>query len=347
MTYANLTNPSNRFAVKNFMYRSNRPGQAIGYGKAMMIFHMLRHEVGDEVFWQVLANMAEKHMFSRINWGDFANHFSTATGRDLRPFFNQWINRTDDLRLQLTQVTLEQTENGWLTRGVLQQNVVPYRLLVNIRLDNHQKQRNQAIRINSEQHKFSITTPWRPEQITVDPDIDLFRLMDPAEIPSTVASIRGSTRLMAVVAERLSPIPAARRTLLAGLRQASIPVVTADQVTTEQLTRHDLLIFGVNDWLMPMVSTGEMISELLGHHQTGAATTAESAGVIVTRNPYQPERHAAWFVSDGSKYVASVARRIPHYGRYGQLFFSDGNNQLKELSLPTTSPLQKTFIQDD
>ncbi len=347
MTYANLTNPSNRFAVKNFMYRSNRPGQAIGYGKTMMIFHMLRHEVGDEIFWQVLANMAEKHMFSSINWGDFANHFSTATGRDLHPFFNQWISRTDDLRLQLTQVTLEQTDSGWLTRGVLAQNDIPYQLLINIRLDSPDDQHNQTIRINREQHNFSITTPWRPELMTIDPDIDLFRLMDPAEIPSTVASIRGSTKLMAVVADRLTPVPAARRTLLAGLRQASIPVVTADQVTTEQLTRHDLLIFGVNDWLMPPVDAGEWLSKLLEQSETGTTMTTESAGVIVTRNPYQPERHAAWFVSDGSKYVASVARRIPHYGRYGQLFFSDGNNQLKELSLPTTSPLQKTFVQDD
>ncbi|MFO7811875.1 MAG: M1 family aminopeptidase [Pelovirga sp.] len=347
ITYANLTNSTNRFAVKNFMYRSDRPGQAIGYGKAMMIFHMLRHEVGDKIFWRVLANMAEEHMFSRISWGHFANHFSTATGRDLRPFFHQWINRTDDLRLQLTQVTLEQTDNGWLTRGVLEQNDIPYQLLINIRLHNHQEQRKQTIRINSEQHIFSITTPWKPEQITIDPDIDLFRLMDPAEIPSTVASIRGSTKLMAVVADRLSPVPAARRTLLAGLRQANVPVVAADQVTSEQLSRHDLLIFGVNDWLMPTVDTGEMLTKLLGHHQDGTAMPTESAGVIVTRNPYQPERHAAWFVSDGSEYITSVARRIPHYGRYGQLFFSDGNNQLKELNLPTTSPLQKSLTQSD
>ncbi|MBD1399249.1 M1 family metallopeptidase [Pelovirga terrestris] len=347
MTYANLTNPTNRFAVKNFLYRSDRPGQAIGYGKAMMIFHMLRHEVGDEIFWQVLAKMSEKHMFSRIGWGHFAKYFSIATGRDLRPFFDQWISRTDDLHLQLAQVTLEQTDNGWLTRGVLQQNAEPYQLLITIRLENHQEQHRQTIRITSEQHNFSITTPWRPEHITIDPNIDLFRLMDPAEIPSTVASIRGSTKLMAVIADRLSPVPAARRTLLAGLRQADIPVVAADQVTTEQLSRHDLLIFGVNDWLMPTVNTGESLTKLLGLQSAGTALTTESAGVIVTRNPYQPERHAAWFVSDGSEYVASVARRIPHYGRYGQLFFSDGNNQLKELNLPTTSPLQKTLTQDN
>jgi hypothetical protein len=347
MTYANLTSPINRFAVKNFMYRSNRPGQAIGYGKAMMIFHMLRHEVGDAIFWQILAEMAQIHMFSRIGWDHFADHFSKASGRDLRPFFDQWISRSDDLQLQLVQVTLEQSGNGWHTRGELRQNVAPYQLLVKIRLNSNQEEHNQTIRVDSEQHKFSITTPWRPEQISIDPDVDLFRLMDPTEIPSTVSSIRGSTKLLAVVAERLSPVPAARETLLAGLRQAGIPVVIADLVTTEQLSQHDLLIFGVNDWLMPTADLDEQLGKLLVHHQQGTDMSTESAGVIVTRNPYQPEHHAAWFVSDGSTYVASVARRIPHYGRYGQLFFINGNNQLKELSVPTTSPLQRTFTQDD
>jgi hypothetical protein len=343
MTYANLTNPTNRFAVKNFMYRSNRPAQAIGYGKTMMIFHMLRHRVGDEIFWQVLADIAEKHMFSRIGWDHFADYFSDATGDDLRPFFYQWTSRTDDLQLEFSQVTLEQGDNGWITRGKLQQDVAPYQLLVNIRLHSTHEEYNQTIRIDSKQQEFLITTPWQPQQITIDPDVDLFRLMDPTEIPSTVASIRGSTKLMAVVAERLSPVPSARQTLLAGLRQDGIPVVFADQVTTAQLSEHDLLIFGINDWLMPRAEMGEALENLLVHHQNGAAMSTESAGVIVTRNPYQPERHAAWFVSDGSTYAASVARRIPHYGRYGQLFFSNGNNQLKELSVPTTSPLQKNL----
>ncbi|HMB16041.1 MAG TPA: M1 family aminopeptidase, partial [Pelovirga sp.] len=242
MTYANLTHPSNRFAVKNFMYRSSRPGQAIGYGKAMMIFHMLRHEVGDQIFWKTLGNMATQYMFTRIAWDHFAEHFSMTAGRNLHPFFAQWIGRTDDLQLQLEKTTLKKTAQGWETKGILKQNSVPYQLLVNIRLESHQEHQTQSIRINSQQQEFVVITPWRPERMTVDPDIDLFRLMTPAEIPSTIASIRGSTKLLAVVADHLTPDLAARRTLLAGLRQANIPMITAEQASTWQLADYDLVI---------------------------------------------------------------------------------------------------------
>jgi len=345
ITYANLTNPINRFTVQNFIYRSDRPSQSIGYGKTMMVFHMLRHEVGDQIFWRTLGEIAAQQMFTRIGWSHFADYFGAATGRDLTPFFSQWISRTDDLQLQLVQTTQVETDQGWLTGATLKQNTTPYQLMVNIRLENHQEQLTQTIRLNREQHEFSIATEWRPERIIIDPDVDLFRLMAATEIPSTIASIRGSTKLLAVVADHLTPVPAARQSLLAGLRQAHIPIISVEQVTAEQLSQHDLLIFGINDRLMPAAEMDERLKKLLSKEEDGATTCAEGVGVIVTRNPYHPERHAAWFVSDGSEHVVSVARRIPHYGRYGQLFFADGNNQLKELNLPTTTPLQKFFIQ--
>jgi len=194
MTYANLTNSSNRFAVQEFMYRSNRPAQAIGYSKAMMIFHMLRNEVGDQIFWETLGDIATQYMFTRIGWSHFADHFSTATGRNLHPFFAQWVGRTDDLQLQLEKTTLEQTAQGWETKGILKQNPDPYQLLVNIHLENHEQFQTESIRINNLQQEFVVTTPWRPERIIIDPDIDLFRLMTPEEVPSTISSIRGSTK---------------------------------------------------------------------------------------------------------------------------------------------------------
>jgi hypothetical protein len=276
MTYANLTNPLNRFAVQNFMYRSDRPSQAIGYGKTMMVFHMLRHEVGDQIFWRTLADIATQHMFTRIGWDHFSEHFSAASGRDLHPFFAQWISRTDDLQLQLVQTTQEKTDQGWLTRGTLRQNATPYQLLVKIRLDNQQEQQTKIIRLNSAQHEFSIATKWRPERITIDPDIDMFRLMAAPEIPSTIASLRGSTKLLAVVAEHLTPVPLARQTLLAGLRQANIPIISAEQATAQQLADYDLLIFGVDGRLRPTAEMDERLKKLLGQEQGEAATTAES-----------------------------------------------------------------------
>ena len=343
MTYANLINDSNRFAVQQFMYRSDRPGQAVGYGKAMMIFHMLRREVGDDIFWQTLREIATEKMFHQIGWNHFAERFSTNTDKDMTPFFRQWLSRTDDPQIGLDHVSVQQTDAGWLTQGILQQMTSPYLLRVRIRLEHEQQQHTEIINLDSDRHEFSIPTLWRPERITIDPDVDLFRLMHPAEIPSTVASIRGSNDLKAVVASRLLPPPAARQTLLAGLRQNRIPIIAAERATNDELSRHDLLIFGVDNRLTPDVALDAPLQEFLAGSRAEATSITENAGFIVTRNPFNANRHAAWFITDGSEYAVSVARRIQHYGRYGQLYFVNGINQVRVLDLPTETPLQIDF----
>ena len=340
MTYAALTNAANRFAVQEFMYRSDRPGQAIGYGKAMMIFHMLRHEVGDDIFWQTLQEIAAEKMFEQINWDHFSERFSVNTGRDMTPFFRQWISRTDDPQMKLDDVSVHQTDTGWLTKGMLQQVSPPYQLRVQIRLVNDQHQHQEVVHLRDAEREFSISTPWRPKRISIDPDVDLFRLMEATEIPSTIASIRGSNRLRAVVASRLLPPPAAQQTLLAGLRQNRTPIVAAERTSSDELSRYDLLIFGVDDRLIPDVDLDARLDRLLSERKSVTTVANEQAGIIVTRNPFNPERHAAWFVSDGSEYAVSVARRIPHYGRYGQLYFVNGVNEGRSLSLPLETPLQ-------
>ncbi len=120
-------------------------------------------------------------------------------------------------------------------------------------------------------------------------------------------------------------------------------MITAEQASTWQLADYDLVIFGMNDRLMPTTASDDQLNILLSGDKDRSAKKAERAGVIVTRNPYNSERHAAWFFSDGQEYTVSVARRIPHYGRYGQLLFSAGNNQVKLSGSSPKSPLVIDF----
>jgi len=113
------------------------------------------------------------------------------------------------------------------------------------------------------------------------------------------------------------------------------------------LADYDLVIFGMNDRLMPSTASDDKLNMLLLGEKEPSAEKAERAGVIVTRNPYNSKKHAAWFFSDGQEYAVSVARRIPHYGRYGQLLFSAGNNQVKLSGISPKSPLVINFNQDN
>ena len=61
------------------------------YDKGGRVLHMLRHKLGDEVFWRALNLYAERHAHRSVETRDLARAIEDASGRNLDPFFDQWI----------------------------------------------------------------------------------------------------------------------------------------------------------------------------------------------------------------------------------------------------------------
>jgi len=63
----------------------------------------------------------------------------------------------------------------------------------------------------------------------------------------------------------------------------------------------------------------------------------------VTRNPLSRQRFAAWFISRDPAQAKTVARKIPHYGKYSYLLFEGSVNRLKGIWDTRDSPLKVIF----
>jgi len=61
------------------------------YNKGCWVLHQLRHVVGDETFFQILANYRSAYANSAATTDDFAAVASTTFGEDLTWFFDQWV----------------------------------------------------------------------------------------------------------------------------------------------------------------------------------------------------------------------------------------------------------------
>lgn len=61
--YANFAAKQADFALKDFTSRHNEASQAIGYSKSLMLFHMLRNELGEEQFNQKIQSFWENFRF--------------------------------------------------------------------------------------------------------------------------------------------------------------------------------------------------------------------------------------------------------------------------------------------
>lgn len=336
--YTRLVGAKNDFPLSRFLSRNDKASQAIGYGKAAMLFNMLRRQVGDQIFWAGLREIAQKKMFKTIGWIDFAEQFSAASSRNMSPFFEQWLQRKSGPTISLQQVLLEKGD-GYLIRGSLDQTAPYYQLTVALQVVTEKETHSVPINLNGKSQDFILHSTEPPTALIADPNADLFRILAVEEIPPATNAVRGSTNLLIIKADNYTPSARAIKTLLGALRKENIPVKNLAEVSASELAAHDLLIFGVSDQLKPGVLSAGKIN-LPGK----AADMTKKSAFVVLPHPTAQDRIAAWFISADSENDAVVARKIPHYGKYSYLLFEGATNRLKGTFPPEKSPLKIDFI---
>ena len=92
--YRDYVREGRDFPLVEFRSRHNAATEAVGYGKALMLFHMLRRELGDDTFRKGLAGFYRKHRGQRARFDDLQAAFESAAEKQLGPVFQQWLTRT-------------------------------------------------------------------------------------------------------------------------------------------------------------------------------------------------------------------------------------------------------------
>ncbi len=68
-------------------------GGGLVYWKGAWVLHMLRSELGDETFWRCVNAYLTSHANGSARTADLVAAFERASGRSLRAFFDQWVQR--------------------------------------------------------------------------------------------------------------------------------------------------------------------------------------------------------------------------------------------------------------
>lgn len=64
---------------------------ANSYQKGSWVLHMLRVEVGDTIFQNIIRTYYDRYKFSNADTWDFEKVAEEVSGKDLKPFFRQWL----------------------------------------------------------------------------------------------------------------------------------------------------------------------------------------------------------------------------------------------------------------
>ena len=90
------------------------------YDKGAWVLHMLRWEVGDSAFFNILRNYFETYKYSNASISDFKNICEKVSKKNLTKFFEQWVYSEGQIELEYKTKSIK-LENNYLVNIPLQQ----------------------------------------------------------------------------------------------------------------------------------------------------------------------------------------------------------------------------------
>jgi len=350
--YRNYVRRETDFALTEFRAKHGEASEAVGYNKALMFFHMLRRRLGDRVFIDGLRQFYTAQRFRVASYSDLQAAFEAASGLDLQQDFDQWVARVGAPVLQVRDVRVEEAAGGYRLSARLEQSQAgpAYRLQVPVavQLEGRVDALRDELSMDEKSVEISLTFDMRPLRFAVDPEFDLFRRLGAAEIPPALGELFGSNEALFVLP---AAAPDALREAYRGLasRLGAASVVTDTKLAALPSGRPVWILGWENRYRATLAQ--RVLAEGVTFKPQGVRIDGElrprdgECTVLVARLSGGDSAPLAWIGCENLQAFAGLARKLPHYGKYGYLSFtgSEPGNVLKGQWRVSESPLNVTL----
>lgn len=340
--YSSYVKDHNDFPLSEFRSRYNPASRALGYGKAMMVFHDLQRRVGEDKFFEGLRKIMEDNCFQKISWTDILGAYENNPDFNCSQFYEQWIVSAGAPLLKIADVSSHNTPDGsLLTFKIIQTNKV-YKLNVPVFIDHEQGRIVHILKLEESIQMFDIIIPSSPRRIEIDPEHQIFRQLYPEEIPPSIAKVFGSEKQIIITSSNIETSEIIDKAAGMLNKTKSAVIKQAANILPEDINKSSVIILG--DW-----KANEILSEFVhGIFKTPPwdqkTADSESAGyVLVFDHPENLEFAVMLIRGNPKSDLLSVVRKMPHYGKYSYLLFQGENNVAKGIWPVESTPLIYTF----
>ncbi len=143
------------------------------YPKGSWILHMLRSQLGPELFRQCVKTYLERHAYGVVTTEDLVEVLEELSGRDWDQFFDQYVYHAHhpelkvgyawDERSKLAKVSIQQTQK-------LGPTVLLFNVPLKLRFKTGTNATDAIAQISQQAEDFYFSLPAKPEIVRVDPD---------------------------------------------------------------------------------------------------------------------------------------------------------------------------------
>ena len=140
------------------------------YQKGSWVLHMLRNELGDDIFWKGMRSFYEKYRNKNVLSSDFEEVMEKVSGKDLSGFFYQWLYVAGQPELKISGIPLNKTGNTEIT--IEQKQEFLYRFPLDLLIDSQEGIFRKNVAVSERVTKLTIKT-GELKNLTADPDVNL------------------------------------------------------------------------------------------------------------------------------------------------------------------------------
>jgi aminopeptidase N len=148
----------------------------LSYPKASWVLHMLRAQLGPDLYRQCIKTYMERHALGNVVTEDLREAIEELSGRSYDQFFDQWLyhGRFPDLDIsyswdepaKLARISVQQTQE-------VNQNVLLFNFPLTVRFITKAGPVDRVIQITRKQEDFNLALDSSPERVRIDPEYTL------------------------------------------------------------------------------------------------------------------------------------------------------------------------------
>jgi hypothetical protein len=321
------------FPLSQFHSRHSSSSEAVGYGKSLMFFHMLRQQVGDTIFVQALQDFYQKNKFQFASFDDLRQSFEGASGKEMNDYFDQWLTRTGAPELKVSRARSRTDGTGFVLTAVLEQaqpeGVYPLRIPVAVTMEGQARSLQSVIAMDKRRLELKLHLPARPLRLDVDPEFDLFRRLSRDEIPPALTQAFGAKKMLILLPSSSSrSLLHAYRKLSQSLTQSGpdeVEVKLDSEVKRLPSDRAVVLLGWQNLFLSEIASALSDYDVAIKQNELYIGPRKilrENHSVVLTaRLPKNKDLSLTWVAADLPEALPGLGRKLPHYHKYSYLGF--------------------------
>jgi hypothetical protein len=353
--FTNVVDETNDFPVNKFLSRHDAASASIGYGKSLMMWHMLRRMLGDDNFKKTFTLFNENFKFKVGSFDDIRKSAEEISGMDLKSFFTQWLTRLGAPEIGIKEINVIKFNNQYRVFLTLEQKqkADAFTIDVPIAIATAKGLEHQIVNMSRKSQEFQFMLDDKPLKLVVDPQYDVFRILDPMEVPPAWSKVLASKKTLIVLPSKADENQKQLYDEFVKQWQAAdkdeFEIVFDNKLKSLPKSKTIWIIGFENEFVnnvnIALQDYNSSVNSDSVRYEGKMISTKNHSFILTVFDAQNVNNSHAFIAINNKASIPGLIRKLPHYGKYSYLAFEGDEpvNAAKGQWPVLNSPLVKVF----